>query len=52
LADLIQTTNNDMELVAKMKEFVPEFLSNNSLLEVKDKLEIEYSNVISITRAG
>lgn len=52
LADLIQTTNNDMELVAKMKEFVPEFLSNNSVFEVLDKQENEYSNVISITRAG
>jgi hypothetical protein len=41
-----------MDFVAKMKEFVPEFLSNNSVFEVLDKQENEYSNVISITRAG
>jgi FlaA1/EpsC-like NDP-sugar epimerase len=52
LGNLLQTTNSDMELVAKMKEFVPEFLSNNSVFEVLDKQENEYSNVISITRAG
>jgi len=52
LADLIQTTTNDMELVAKMKEFVPEFLSNNSVFAALDKQEAEYGNVISITRTG
>lgn len=52
LENLLSTTNNDMELVAKMKELVPEFLSNNSVFEALDKQENEYSNVISITRAG
>ena len=52
LADLIQTTTTDMELVAKMKEFVPEFLSNNSVFEALDKKESDYDNVISINRAG
>jgi FlaA1/EpsC-like NDP-sugar epimerase len=50
---LLSTTTNDMDLVAKMKEFVPEFLSNNSVFEALDRQEeSEYSNVISINRAG
>ena len=52
LADLIQTTTNEMELVGKMKELVPEFLSNNSVFEALDKQEADYGNVISITRAS
>lgn len=49
---LLQTTNNDMDLVSKMKEFVPEFLSNNSVFESLDSQESEFSKVISINRAG
>jgi FlaA1/EpsC-like NDP-sugar epimerase len=49
---LIRTKNDDMELVSKMKEFVPEFLSNNSVFETLDKQEPEFNNVISINRAG
>jgi FlaA1/EpsC-like NDP-sugar epimerase len=49
---LLQTSNNDMDLVSKMKEFVPEFLSNNSVFEALDIQETQYGNVISINRAG
>ena len=49
---LLRTSNNDMEMVSKMKEFVPEFLSNNSIFESLDVQAVEYNNVISINRAG
>ncbi len=49
---MLESVNNDMELVSKMKEFVPEFLSNNSVFEELDAKEAEYGNVISINRAG
>ncbi len=49
---LLRTSNNDMEMVSKMKEFVPEFLSNNSVFESLDLQPVEYNNVISINRAG
>jgi len=49
---LLRTSNNDMEMVSKMKEFVPEFLSNNSVFESLDAQTVEYNNVISINRAG
>jgi len=49
---LLRTSTNDMEMVSKMKEFVPEFLSNNSVFESLDTQTIEYNNVISINRAG
>jgi len=49
---LLRTSNNDMEMVSKMKEFVPEFLSNNSIFESLDTQPVEYNNVISINRAG
>lgn len=39
---------NSMELVAKMKQLVPEFVSNNSVFESLDK---NSPNVISISRA-
>jgi hypothetical protein len=43
-----QQKQGSMELVAKMKELVPEFVSNNSVFESLDK---EASNVVSIQRA-
>ena len=49
---LLRTSNNDMDMVSKMKEFVPEFLSNNSIFESLDNQLVEYTNVISINRAG
>ena len=49
---LLRTSNNDMEMVSKMKEFVPEFLSNNSVFESLDSQNTDYNNVISINRVG
>ncbi len=49
---LLRTSNNEMEMVSKMKEFVPEFLSNNSVFESLDAPTVEYNNVISINRVG
>ncbi len=49
---ILRTSNNDMDMVSKMKEFVPEFLSNKSVFESLDAQAIEYNNVISINRAG
>ena len=46
-ANLVLITNNDMELVMKMKESVPEFLINNYVF---DKQENEFCNVISILK--
>ena len=40
LADLISGAATEMNLVAKMKELVPEFLSNNSDFERLDKAKI------------
>ncbi len=48
LAKLAKQKQGSMELVAKMKELVPEFVSNNSVFESLDK---EANNVVSITRA-
>jgi FlaA1/EpsC-like NDP-sugar epimerase len=42
---LAKQKKGSMELVAKMKELVPEFVSNNSIFESLD-------NVVSINRAG
>ena len=50
-ADLIQLAKNkkgSMQLVAKMKELVPEFVSNNSVFESLDR---EDANVVSMHRA-
>jgi FlaA1/EpsC-like NDP-sugar epimerase len=48
LINLAKQKQRSMELVAKMKELVPEFVSNNSVFESLDK---ESSNVVSIQRA-
>ena len=47
LIALSKNRNGPMELVAKMKELVPEFLSNNSVFEKLDK----GNNVVSINTA-
>ena len=47
LIALSKNRNGPMELVAKMKELVPEFLSNNSVFEKLDK----GNNVVSINIA-
>ncbi len=48
LIRLAKQKQGSMELVAKMKELVPEFVSNNSVFESLDK---EASNVVSFQRA-
>jgi len=40
-----------MKMVAKMKDLVPEFVSNNSVFEQLDKNNKAHSNVVSIDRA-
>lgn len=45
LISLAKQKQGSMEMVAKMKELVPEFVSNNSIFESLD-------NVVSINRAG
>ena len=44
LERILSTTNNEMELVGKMKELVPEYISNNSIYEKLD------SSIISIAK--
>jgi FlaA1/EpsC-like NDP-sugar epimerase len=48
LIQLAKQREGSMEMVAKMKELVPEFVSNNSVFESLDK---ENANVVSINRA-
>lgn len=48
LLQLANHPNSEMELVAKMKEIVPQFLSNNSIFEKLDP-NTEEHKVISIT---
>ncbi len=49
LVELAKRKQGSMEMVAKMKELVPEFVSNNSIFESLDK-EKSGSNVISISK--
>ncbi len=49
LVELAKRNQGSMEMVAKMKELVPEFVSNNSIFESLDK-EKSGSNVISISK--
>jgi FlaA1/EpsC-like NDP-sugar epimerase len=44
LENILNTTNDEMQLVSKMKELVPEYISNNSIYEKLD------ANVISIAK--
>lgn len=48
LIAIAKEKRDSMELVAKMKQLVPEFVSNNSVFESLDK---NTDNVVSITRA-
>jgi FlaA1/EpsC-like NDP-sugar epimerase len=51
LIDLAKQKQGSMAMVAKMKELVPEFVSNNSVFESLDKKE-STANVVSITKVG
>jgi FlaA1/EpsC-like NDP-sugar epimerase len=44
LENILNTSNDEMQLVSKMKELVPEYISNNSIYEKLD------ANVISIAK--
>ncbi len=44
LENILNTTNDEMQLVSKMKELVPEYISNNSIYEKLD------ASVISIAK--
>ena len=50
LISLAKQKHGSMEMVAKMKELVPEFVSNNSVFETLDQNKSN-SNVVSINRA-
>lgn len=53
--DLIQLAGqkqNNMELVARMKELVPEFVSNNSVFESLDGEKAAAEKVVSISRVS
>ena len=49
LVELAKRRESSMDMVAKMKELVPEFVSNNSVFESLDK-EKKGNNVISISK--
>ena len=51
LFSLAQQANANMQMVAKMKELVPEFLSNNSVFEDLDQ-ELEQTKIIDFKRVG
>jgi FlaA1/EpsC-like NDP-sugar epimerase len=44
LENILNTSNDEMQLVSKMKELVPEYISNNSIYEKLD------ASVISIAK--
>ncbi|MDP1812053.1 MAG: nucleoside-diphosphate sugar epimerase/dehydratase [Sediminibacterium sp.] len=52
LVQMATQKQNNMELVAKMKELVPEFISNNSVFESLDGEKAGIDNVISISRVS
>ena len=49
LFQLASSADNSMSMVAKMKELVPEFLSNNSVFE---QLDGNNATVVSINKVG
>jgi len=51
LINLAKQKDGTMEMVAKMKELVPEFVSNNSVFEQLDKNNKADNNVVSIHKA-
>ncbi len=44
LETILSTTNDEMQLVGKMKELVPEYISNNSIYEQLDTTVISIAN--------
>lgn len=52
LIDLAKQKQGSMAMVAKMKELVPEFVSNNSVFESLDKKESPIANIISISKVS
>ena len=44
LEQILSTTNDEMKLVSKMKELVPEYISNNSIYEKLDTTVISIAN--------
>ncbi len=44
LENILSTTNDEMQLVSKMKELVPEYISNNSIYEKLDASVISIAN--------
>lgn len=52
LISLARRSEGSMEIVAKMKELVPEFVSNNSIFESLDGEKTEPGNVVSISRVS
>ncbi len=49
LFQLATSADNSMSMVAKMKELVPEFVSNNSVFE---QLDGNNATVVSINKVG
>lgn len=52
LIELARQKQGSMAMVAKMKELVPEFVSNNSVFESLDKKDTVGGNVVSITKVS
>ena len=51
LINLAKQKDGTMEMVAKMKELIPEFVSNNSVFEQLDKENKAETNVVKMHRA-
>lgn len=52
LIELARKKQGSMAMVAKMKELVPEYVSNNSVFESLDKKDIIGGNVVSMTKVS
>ncbi|MBI2283800.1 MAG: polysaccharide biosynthesis protein [Bacteroidetes bacterium] len=52
LIELARQKQGAMNMVAKMKELVPEFVSNNSVFESLDKKEVGAASVVSISKVS
>ncbi len=44
LEQILATTNDEMQIVSKMKSLVPEYISNNSVYEKLDTTIISIAN--------
>ena len=51
LVVLAKQREGSMQMVAKMKQLVPEFVSNNSVFEKLDGVKVSDGNVVSMNRA-